>query len=125
MWAKFETQFSKIEGFTVEMQRVAREFVMNATDVNNMEQQLEAHLKAKFGARLSVKFFKSFHHYWNFSMYQGMKSTFGIKDGDIKVEPKEEEGDGDNGVSKKCYRYEETNGCVSGHNLQKHPDVSF
>jgi len=44
MWTVFVTYLHRLEGYTTEMETSIYEYIMNASDINNLLPQLENHL---------------------------------------------------------------------------------
>lgn len=83
MFTVMQTKLQGLEGFTKEVWSFVYQFIMESKSVTTMEDLLVQQLVTKYS--FSQNWVFNFRFYFKYSLFQGVKSVFEIKDEDIKV----------------------------------------
>jgi len=89
IFTSMTTYFSRVEGFTQEMQQVVfKMFQEGGMDFSQTMTRVQETLTTQFG--MTEYLWYQIHHYFNLSIYSGIRDLFEIKDSDVKTKPSEE-----------------------------------
>ena len=89
IFTSMTTYFSRVEGFTQEMQQVVfKIFQEGGMDFNQSMTRAKDTLTSQYG--MTEYLWYQIHHYFNLSIFSGIRDLFEIKDADVHVKPSEE-----------------------------------